>query len=69
MPGATVKRVLVRPGDFILADVDGAIAIPHEVVEKVLVEAERLTETEIKVRRDLDAGAGLQEVLDRYGHV
>ncbi len=69
MPGATVKRVLVRPGDFILADVDGAIAIPQEVVEKVLVEAERLTETEIKVRRDLDAGAGLQEVLDKYGHV
>jgi 4-hydroxy-4-methyl-2-oxoglutarate aldolase len=69
MPGATKKRVRVSPGDFVLADVDGAIVIPARAAEKVLVEAERLTKKEIRIRRDLDRGASLAEVLARYGHV
>src|SRR4051812_8210064 len=35
LPGATVKRVEIRPGDFLLADTDGAIAIPAEIAEEV----------------------------------
>jgi regulator of RNase E activity RraA len=69
MPGATSKRVKVRPGDFVLADVDGVIVIPARVAGKVLVEAERLTRQEVRVRRDLDQGASLEDVLNRYGHV
>jgi regulator of RNase E activity RraA len=69
MPGATSRRVKVRPGDFVLADVDGVIVIPARVAGKVLVEAERLTRQEVRVRRDLDQGASLEDVLNRYGHV
>jgi 4-hydroxy-4-methyl-2-oxoglutarate aldolase len=69
LPGATVKRVAVRPGDFVLADVDGAIVIPAEIAEPVLVQAERLTATEKKIRRDLGSGATLEQVLKKYGHV
>ena len=69
MPGATAKRVRVRPGDFVLADADGAIVIPAGAAEKVLVEAERLTRKEIRIRRELDRGASLEDVLRRYGHV
>src|SRR6266852_177397 len=69
MPGATKKRVKVRPGDFILADADGVIAIPARVAVEVLVEAERLTAKEIRIRGDLDRGASLQDVLKKYGHV
>jgi 4-hydroxy-4-methyl-2-oxoglutarate aldolase len=67
--GATRKRVRVRPGDFILADADGVIAIPARVAFKVLVEAERLTAEEIRIRRDLGRGASLENVLKKYGHV
>lgn len=69
LPGATKQHVIVNPGDFVLGDVDGVIIIPAEAVEKVLNEAERLTATEVKIRAELDAGATLEQVLAKYGHV
>jgi len=69
MPGATSKRVKVRPGDFVLADIDGVIVIPKPVAGKVLAEAERLTSKEGRIRHDLGRGASLEEVLKKYGHV
>ena len=69
MPGATSKRVKVRPGDFVLADIDGVIVIPKRVAAKVLAEAERMTSKEGRIRRDLGRGASLEEVLKKYGHV
>ena len=69
LPGATTARVAVNPGDFILADIDGAVVVPASVVVQVLERAEALTETEILIRAELDKGASLKEVLDKYGHV
>ncbi len=69
LPGATAKRVCVRPGDFVLADADGAIVIPAEITEAVLVQAESLTAKEENIRHELDAGATLAQVLKKYGHV
>ncbi len=69
MPGATARRVSVRPGDFVLADTDGVIVVPARAAAAVLAEAERLTATEIRIRRDLGRGASLEHVLRRYGHV
>lgn len=67
--GATSRWVTVSPGDFILADEDGAIAIPGAHVEHVLTEAETLTATEAKVRTALASGKSLAECLAEYGHV
>jgi len=69
MPGATSKRVRVKPGDFVLADTDGVVVIPARVAGSVLLEAERLTRKEVRIRRELDRGASLEDVLERYGHV
>jgi len=67
--GATTTYVKVRPGDFILGDEDGAIVIPAEVVEKTLVEAERLTQTERDIRVELAKGLTLAQALEKFGHV
>ena len=69
LPGATSRRVKVQPGDFVLADTDGVIVIPAGVAYRVLVEAERLTKKETRIRRELGRGASLESVLKKYGHV
>lgn len=69
MRGATSSFVQVNPGDFILADMDGAIVIPAAHVEEVLLEAERLTEKERKIRLELQAGLSLADALKKFGHV
>lgn len=67
--GATVERVRIEPGDFILADEDGALAIPAAIVPQVLAESEALTATEIRIREELSNGLTLAQALERYGHV
>lgn len=67
--GATSKHVEVAPGDFILADADGAIAIPAEQIETVLEKAEALTLGETNIRRELANGMTLSDALKTYGHV
>jgi len=69
LAGATGNLVAVSPGDFILADADGAIVIPAAHAEKVLVEAERLTEQEARIRQELANGLSLSAALEKYGHV
>lgn len=67
--GATSQWVQVRPGDFVLGDEDGVLVIPHEVLDTVLLEAERLTEQERSIRVELQQGLSLADALAKYGHV
>jgi 4-hydroxy-4-methyl-2-oxoglutarate aldolase len=67
--GATSQWVTVRPGDFVLGDEDGALVIPGEVVDTVLIQAEHLTEKERLIRTELQQGLSLAEALAKYGHV
>jgi 4-hydroxy-4-methyl-2-oxoglutarate aldolase len=67
--GATTKLVRVDPGDFILADEDGAIVVPARLTEQVLIAAEGLTRKEELIRNELSNGLTLAEALARFGHV
>jgi regulator of RNase E activity RraA len=67
--GATSEFVTVNPGDFVLADEDGVIVVPDGVVENVLEQAEKLTETERLVRKELKSGLPLSDALKKYGHI
>ncbi len=69
LAGATARRVVVNPGDFVLGDEDGVIVIPRACVEGVLTEAEGLTRQEEELRAELGRGLSLKAALKKYGHV
>jgi 4-hydroxy-4-methyl-2-oxoglutarate aldolase len=69
LPGATSRRVVVCPGDFILGDEDGAIAVPEAIAETVLEKAEEMTAKEVAIREALKSGLSLADVLAQFGHV
>ena len=59
--------VAVSPGDIIMADYDGVVVVPKEIVADVLKRALIKVEKENKSRQDLIAGAYLRDVYRRYG--
>ena len=67
--GATSTYVKIAPGDFILGDEDGVIAIPRDHIQDVLIESEALTAKEVAIRAELRQGLTLQEALKKFGHV
>jgi len=67
--GATTQWVTVSPGDFVLADADGAILVPDALVDRVLARAEELTGTEVRIRAALQSGMSLSTALAEFGHV
>lgn len=67
--GATSRFVDVNPGDFIIGDEDGVMVIPAPIVSEVLEESDRLTKTEVMIRKELSGGLSLADALKKYGHV
>ncbi|QXJ35438.1 4-carboxy-4-hydroxy-2-oxoadipate aldolase/oxaloacetate decarboxylase [Saccharolobus shibatae] len=49
----TIEGVIVKPGDFVLADDDGVVIVPREEIDEVLVRAKEREEKENEVRKRL----------------
>ena len=58
-----VAGVTVNPGDLIVADDDGVLAIPPELVESAVENAEARAAKESGFRAKLDEGATMYELL------
>lgn len=71
MSGHLAKWVTVNPGDFVVGDADGIVAVPQELTLEVLEGAERVAEIEEQQREQLRAGMDREEVykVDRYAHI
>lgn len=63
----TCGGVLVHPGDYILAEYDGVVVIPHQHIEAVLKPAEEKVRGENTVRAELAAGEKMRTVFERHG--
>jgi len=59
--------VLVRAGDLIVADCDGVIAVPYELVDQVRALVVEKQTAEDAVRRELASGSTMQAVYAKYG--
>jgi 4-hydroxy-4-methyl-2-oxoglutarate aldolase len=59
--------IIVTPGDLIVADYDGVVAIPAHLVDQTLALARDKISRENDSRRDLMNGAYLSDVYTKYG--
>jgi regulator of RNase E activity RraA len=62
-----IANVTVATGDYILADLDGALRIPADGIEQVLSAAETAMRTENKVRTAILGGMDPQEAYRQFG--
>lgn len=63
----TCGDILVNPGDYIVGDVDGVIAISPEYVERILDVAEKIMVIEDQMDKALEMGKSMKECLDVIG--
>jgi 4-hydroxy-4-methyl-2-oxoglutarate aldolase len=59
--------VEIRPGDFVLGDIDGVVVVPQPLVEEVLLAAEECYRAERSMKEELRAGKTMGEVFAKYG--
>jgi 4-hydroxy-4-methyl-2-oxoglutarate aldolase len=62
-----IEGVLIRTGDFILADIDGIIVVPEEQAEAIINDVEKVMNTESLVRKAILNGASPKEAYLKYG--
>lgn len=63
-----VGDVIIRPGDIIMADIDGALVIPRKLAVQVLERAEAIERNEGEIKEWVDAGLSAEEIHDRGGY-
>lgn len=61
-------NVHVYPGDVVLADIDGAIAIPREIAYEVLLRAEQIRDNEVEIKEMVGSGMKPSEVVANGGY-
>jgi regulator of RNase E activity RraA len=63
-----IGDVQVRPGDILVADVNGVVVIPVEKLEEVLDAAEQVFQKEAAMVEELRRGVPILEVDQKYGY-
>ena len=63
-----IGGVMIRPGDLIFADIDGALVVPRNLIESVLTRAEAIENSEEEFKEWVDAGMSAEEVQERGGY-
>jgi regulator of RNase E activity RraA len=58
-----IGDVVVRPGDVVMADENGVVAVPRERAAEVLDAAWRLTERETAIEAEVRAGVPLPQAM------
>ena len=61
-----ISGINIRPGDYVLADIDGVIVIPGEIIEDVITRAEDVTAKETVVRSGLQKGEKIDDLFEKY---
>jgi regulator of RNase E activity RraA len=62
----TIGSVTIFSGDYIIADMDGAVIIPQEVVEEVVTETEKVMNTESEMRKAILGGMDPEQAYLKF---
>jgi regulator of RNase E activity RraA len=57
----------IEPGDYIVGDLDGVLAIPRQIAEQVVTTAEEVVRTENLVRKAVLEGVAPLEAYEKFG--
>jgi 4-hydroxy-4-methyl-2-oxoglutarate aldolase len=63
----SIGGVRIDPGDYVVADHDGIVVVPSEIVDVVLTDAEAVVSTEGEIRRAVRDGVLPLEAYERFG--
>lgn len=63
-----VGNAIIKPGDIIFADIDGAIIIPRKIAVEVLLRAEAIEKNEGEIKEWVAAGLSAEEIHARGGY-
>jgi regulator of RNase E activity RraA len=64
----TIDGVPVSPGDLVIGDEDGVVAVPADRAEQVLVLARKIEAAEDSIVADIQAGSLLKDARARHGY-
>ena len=67
--GGIEKWVTVAPGDIVISDEDGVLAISADDAERVCEQVEAWSGTEVQSREAIRNGSSLLAALERFGHL
>ncbi len=69
LPGTLDAPVTVAPGDLVVADANGVVVVPTELVEQALVAGEAHIAKEDDIRTRIESAASVEEMLIEFGRI
>lgn len=63
-----IGKVVIRPGDVVLGDIDGVLVVPRDVAYDVLVRAEEIKNNEKKIFGWVKEGQTIQDITKKGGY-
>lgn len=63
-----IGRVDIKPGDVIVADIDGVVCVPRTLAWKVLTRAEEILRNEKQIFSSVDEGRSVRQIADEGGY-
>jgi 4-hydroxy-4-methyl-2-oxoglutarate aldolase len=63
-----IGKVLIKPGDIILGDIDGVLVVPRAIAYDVLVRAEEIKENEKKIFSWVHEGQSIHDISEKGGY-
>jgi len=63
-----IGDVIVRPGDVVLGDVDGVLAVPRDIAYDVLLRSEEIKRNEQKIFGWVKEGQSIHQITEKGGY-